>query len=48
MTVLRIVKALERKQEEMKINGPLKEIRRRSFIKTKAEITNEKNLKQSN
>lgn len=41
MTILRRVKPTDRKQEKMKINGPLKEIRR-SFIKTKAEITNEK------
>lgn len=41
MTVLRVVKALDRKQYKMKINRPLKEIRR-NLTQAKAEITNEK------
>lgn len=41
MTVLRVVKALDRKQYKMKINRLLKEIRR-NLTQAKAEITNEK------
>lgn len=40
MTVLRVTKALDRKQYKMKIYRPLKEIRR-NLTKAKAEITNE-------
>lgn len=45
MTVLRVVKALDRKQQKMKINRPLKEIRR-NLTKAKAKLQM-KNLKDS-